>query len=75
MLCCPTLNPTSFCFDSNGCVTPTEYREGPVVDTEIYAYEDLIGLHICSAASVVYEMERCLFIDSDISTTTSATAA
>jgi len=70
-MCCPTPTPQS-CSPSNGCITPSACRAGPIETTKFvsavhtmapgvysYSYDDGVGLHACPAGVTKYTMEFC----------------
>jgi len=70
-MCCPTPTPSN-CSPSNGCITPTACRAGPIENTQFvaavhamapgvyaYSYDDGVGLHACPAGVTKYTMEFC----------------
>jgi len=70
-MCCPTPTPNN-CNPSQGCVSPTTCRAGPIENTQFvaavhtmapgvyaYSYDDGVGLHACPAGVTKYTMEFC----------------
>jgi len=70
-MCCPTPTPAD-CSPSNGCISPTTCRQGPIENTQFvaavhsmapgvysYSYDDGVGLHACPAGVTKYTMEFC----------------
>jgi len=70
-MCCPTPTPSN-CNPSQGCVSPTACRAGPIENTQFvaavhamapgvyaYSYDDGVGLHACPAGVTKYTMEFC----------------
>jgi len=60
------------CQPANGCITPQQCRAGPIESTQYvrevrsmihntytYAYDDVAGLHTCSAGTASFELTFC----------------